>query len=199
MSEKDSKITSDDSRVLGRRHTSTTKTRAPSSSSNPDFVNHAALLRLALRKHCLGINVEPAVELCRPEKNFWVFKATVYKSARCRGFVGYGDAHPGNVSPLIFNHAEMRMAETRAVNRELRKAYGVHLCALEELSAWSLSPEQIPVLRRNLHSRPPFQKKFVAASVCSPHQSGTLPATGRHSCGLGAKNPEGNSILQCIT
>src|SRR5579863_6417177 len=80
------------------------------------------LLRLAQRRHCHGIQTEPVFGLWRPEKNFWVFKATVYKSAKCRGFVGYGDAHPGNVSPLIFNHAEMRMAETRAVNRALRKA-----------------------------------------------------------------------------
>jgi hypothetical protein len=72
--------------------------------------------------------------------------------------VGYGDAHPGNVSPLIFNHAEMRMAETRAVNRALRKAYGVALCSLEELPPWALTPQQIPQLRRSLQSRPLFQK-----------------------------------------
>ena len=46
-----------------------------------------------------------------------MFKATVCKSLKCRGLVRYGDAHPGDVSPLVFNHAEMRMAETRAVNR----------------------------------------------------------------------------------
>ena len=64
------------------------------------FITHGDLLRLAQRKKCQGIATEPVLALCRPEKNFWVFKATVYKSARCRGFVGYGDAHPGNVSPL---------------------------------------------------------------------------------------------------
>jgi hypothetical protein len=69
------------------------------------FVSHAALLRLAMRQRCSGIHSEPVLTLCRPQKNFWVFKATVYKSAKCRGFVGYGDAHPGNVSPLIFNNA----------------------------------------------------------------------------------------------
>jgi hypothetical protein len=122
------------------------------------YVTHAELLTLAKTNHCAGIQVEPELSLCRPEKNFWVFKATVYKSAHCRGFVGYGDAHPGNVSPLIFNHAEMRMAETRAVNRALRKAYGVALCSLEELPPWALSPQQIPELRRSLQSRPPFQK-----------------------------------------
>ena len=123
-----------------------------------NFVTHGDLLRLAQRRHCHGIHTEPVLALCRPEKNFWVFKATVYKSSKCRGFVGYGDAHPGNVSPLIFNHAEMRMAETRAVNRALRKAYGIALCSVEELPPWALSPQRIPQLRRTLQSRPSFQK-----------------------------------------
>ena len=123
-----------------------------------NFVTHGDLLRLAQKRRCQGIHTEPVLSLCRPEKSFWVFKATVFKSAKCRGFVGYGDAHPGNVSPLIFNHAEMRMAETRAVNRALRKAYGIALCSVEELPPWALSAQQIPQLRRALQYRPPFQK-----------------------------------------
>jgi hypothetical protein len=122
------------------------------------YVTHAELLRLAVRNHCLGIQAEPVLALCRPGKNFWVFKATVYKSARCRGFVGYGDAHPGNVSPLIFHHAELRMAETRAVNRALRKAYGIGLCSLEDLPPWRLTAEQIAWLGRTLRMRPAFPK-----------------------------------------
>jgi hypothetical protein len=46
--------------------------------------------------------------------------------------MGYGDANPSNVSPLV-RGAEMRVAETRAVNRALRKAYGIGLCSVEEL------------------------------------------------------------------
>ena len=110
-------------------------------TSGPPFVTYSELLQLAQRRHCHGIHTEPVLSLCRPEKNFWVFKATVYKSAKCRGFVGYGDAHPGNVSPLIFNHAEMRMAETRAVNRALRKAYGIGICSVEEIGSFA-SPSQ---------------------------------------------------------
>ena len=49
-----------------------------------------------------------------------------------KGFVGYGDADPTNVSSLVHG-AEMRVAETRAVNRALRKAYGIGLCSVEEL------------------------------------------------------------------
>jgi hypothetical protein len=62
----------------------------------------------------------------------WAFKATVYTSDACRGFVGYGDADPSNVSPLV-RGAELRVAETRAVNRALRKAYGIGICSVEEL------------------------------------------------------------------
>jgi hypothetical protein len=37
--------------------------------------------------------------------------------------------------------AEMRVAETRAVNRALRKAYGIGLCSVEELGAFSSPPK----------------------------------------------------------
>ena len=61
-------------------------------------------------------------------------------SRRARsGFVGYGDADPSNVSSLV-RGAEMRVAETRAVNRALRKAYGIGLCSVEELGSLSGSP-----------------------------------------------------------
>src|SRR5579859_4446287 len=128
------------------------------------FITHAELLRVATNNHCDGIHTEPVLALCRPEKNFWVFKATVFKSAKCRGFIGYGDAHPGNVSPLIFNNAEMRMAETRAVNRALRKAYGIGLCSLEELPPGALDSQQLSGLRRSLQSKSPFQKGVQHAS-----------------------------------
>jgi hypothetical protein len=36
--------------------------------------------------------------------------------------------------------AEMRIAETRAVNRALRKAYGIGLCSVEELGSSSRNP-----------------------------------------------------------
>src|SRR5439155_7993198 len=64
----------------------------------------------------------------------WAFKATVYRSAKCKGFVGYGDADPSNVSAVV-RGAEMRVAETRAVNRALRKAYGIGICSVEELGS----------------------------------------------------------------
>jgi hypothetical protein len=96
------------------------------------YVAHAGLLRLALRSRCLGIHVEPAPALSDPSAARWAFKATVYKSPRCKGFVGYGDADPSNVSPLV-RGAEMRVAETRAVNRALRKAYGIGICSVEEI------------------------------------------------------------------
>jgi hypothetical protein len=71
-----------------------------------------------------------------------VFKATVYKTPTSRGFVGYGDADPSNVSTLV-RGAEMRMAETRAVDRALRKAYGIGLCSVEELGSFSSPPKPV--------------------------------------------------------
>ena len=96
------------------------------------YVTHTGLLRIASRKCCSGIHVLAAVRFCDPAASRWAFKATVYKSRSCRGFVGYGDADPSNVSPLV-RGAEMRVAETRAVNRALRKAYGIGICSVEEL------------------------------------------------------------------
>ena len=100
------------------------------------YVTHAALLRLASRKHCAGIRVEKVDESCDPSAGRWVFKATVYKNPASMGFVGFGDADPSNVSSLV-RGAELRIAETRAVNRALRKAYGIGLCSVEELGAFS--------------------------------------------------------------
>jgi hypothetical protein len=73
---------------------------------------------------------------CDPSTGRWAFKATVYKSRTCKGFVGYGDADPSNVSPLVHG-AEMRVAETRAVNRALRKAYGIGICSVEEIGSFA--------------------------------------------------------------
>jgi hypothetical protein len=65
----------------------------------------------------------------------------------CKGFVGFGDADPSNVSPLV-RGAEMRVAETRAVNRALRKAYGIGICSVEELGTHSRTREPTGVQKR---------------------------------------------------
>src|SRR5713101_8255079 len=52
------------------------------------YVTHAGLLRLALRNRCSGIEAQPVNAFCNAESSKWTFKATVYKSADCRGFVG---------------------------------------------------------------------------------------------------------------
>ena len=98
------------------------------------YVTHSGLLGIAERRHCSGIRIQPVWKFCNPQTGHWAFKATVYKSLTCKGFVGYGDADPSNVSPLV-RGAEMRVAETRAVNRALRKAYGIGICSVEEIGS----------------------------------------------------------------
>jgi hypothetical protein len=102
------------------------------------FVKHVGLLNIAHRRRCSGICTELLLDSSAPALSRWVFKATVYRSPACKGFVGYGDADPSNVSYLVHG-AEMRVAETRAVNRALRKAYGIGICSVEEIGA--LAPE----------------------------------------------------------
>jgi len=96
------------------------------------YITHAGLLRIAHRNHCSGIETRLEKQYSDPSASRWVFKAIVYISTLSKGFVGYGDADPSNVSSLVHG-AEMRVAETRAVNRALRKAYGIGLCSVEEL------------------------------------------------------------------
>jgi hypothetical protein len=104
------------------------------------YVTHAGLLRIARSKNCCGIRSSLVSRMSDPSAKRWIFRATVYKSLRSRGFVGYGDADPSNTSPLV-RGAEMRVAETRAVNRALRKAYGIGLCSVEELGSFSGSSQ----------------------------------------------------------
>jgi hypothetical protein len=150
------------------------------------YVTHSGLLGLASRNRCSAIRTEPAREFCDAASSRWVFKATVYKTPRSKGFVGYGDADPSNVSSLVHG-AEMRMAETRAVNRALRKAYGIGLCSVEEIGARSFSPKATspapkvsspmngngqPSLRDRLcqlirqYKLDPIQVKHYAAEFC---------------------------------
>jgi len=106
------------------------------------YVTHAGLLRTAQRRRCHGIQTSLQKDVSDPIASSWVFKATVYKTRSSRGFVGYGDADPSNVSTLV-RGAEMRMAETRAVDRALRKSYGIGLCSVEELGSFSGPPKPL--------------------------------------------------------
>lgn len=107
------------------------------------YVTHAALLSLAQRRCCRGLHTQAVREFCERENSRWTFKAVVYKSRTCKGFIGYGDADPSNVSSVV-RGAEMRIAETRAVNRALRKAYGIGICSVEEIGALPNISDKLP-------------------------------------------------------
>jgi hypothetical protein len=112
------------------------------------YVTHTGLLRLARRRRCSGIHVEAVDSLCDSGANRFVLKATVFPSKGSSGFVGYGDADPSNVSSLV-RGAEMRVAETRAVNRALRKAYGIGICSVEEIGTIPNPTEKLPPQNAN--------------------------------------------------
>jgi hypothetical protein len=97
------------------------------------YVSHSGLLRIAHRRKCFGIDTAVDQHLSEASTRRWVFKATVRKT-QAKSFVGYGDADPSNVSSLLHG-SEMRIAETRAVNRALRKAYGIGICSVEEIGS----------------------------------------------------------------
>jgi hypothetical protein len=106
------------------------------------YVTHSGLLRIAQRRRCVSITTELAECVSNPKENRWVFKATVSKAVN-EHFVGYGDADPSNVSSLVHG-AELRVAETRAVNRALRKAYGIGICSVEEIGSAAEPREASP-------------------------------------------------------
>ncbi len=157
------------------------------------YVTHSGLLRIAQRRHCFAIGTELQKDVSDPAMNRWIFRATIYKTPGPIGFVAYGDADPSNVSPLV-RGAEMRVAETRAVNRALRKAYGIGLCSVEELGWLSGSSKAVedrgqqnkshssngsnngqPRLRDQLcllirqHNLDPTLVKQYAADFCGTH------------------------------
>ena len=117
------------------------------------YVTHSGLLQLASRRGCRGISTMLQEKLSDLAASRWVFKAVVYKSRLSKGFVGYGDADPSNVSSMV-RGAELRIAETRAVNRALRKAYGIGLCSVEELGAFSSAPRPSAVSSPSSNSYP---------------------------------------------
>ena len=172
------------------------------------YVTHAGLVRLALRSCCGGIDVRPVVSFCDTAASRWAFKATVYKSRTCKGFVGYGDADPSNVSPLVHG-AEMRVAETRAVNRALRKAYGIGICSVEEIGSFaepapsSQESKKLPPpasqwqerqLRRPQGSRPPLPAHPPAPTRCQPGQG--LPPSPKTPFVLILTRPSGTALPQ---
>jgi hypothetical protein len=115
------------------------------------YITHAGLLRIACRRRCAGIRATLVNHCCDQTLNRWVFRAIVYKGPGSKGFVGHGDADPSNTSALV-RGAEMRVAETRAVNRALRKAYGIGLCSVEELGS---QPSDAPPRREGKSVHPP--------------------------------------------
>jgi hypothetical protein len=109
------------------------------------YITHSGLLRIARR--CAGIQVEALTEFCNPTLSRYAFKATLYRSRACKGFVGHGDADPSTVSNLV-QGAEMRVAETRAVNRAIRKAYAIGICSVEELGSLGTAADSAPEVKK---------------------------------------------------
>ena len=106
------------------------------------YVSHSGLIRIAHRRRCCGIETNVEQHLTDASSGRWVFRAVVHASPS-KTFVGFGDADPSNVSFLVHG-AEMRVAETRAVNRALRKAYGIGICSVEEIGSAAEPTAQAP-------------------------------------------------------
>ena len=98
-------------RALLKRHKLSVVMGEITSINNHWYVTHSGLLQLAFRHRCCGIMTVLDKGASDPVTNRWVFKAVVHKSPDERGFVGYGDADPSNVSSLVHG-AELRTVAT---------------------------------------------------------------------------------------
>ena len=101
------------------------------------YVTHTGLIGLARRKRCSGIHVEAVDSLCDsgasricPQSN----GLSVQELVRALSVMAM-PTRP--MSPPLVHGAEMRVAETRAVNRALRKAYGIGICSVEEIGSFA--------------------------------------------------------------
>ena len=74
-----------------------------------------------------------------PPAQRWAFEATVYKSRACRGFVGFGDANPSNVSSLV-QGAELRSRKPERLTALSAKRTGL---------AFARSRRSVPLSSRN--------------------------------------------------
>jgi hypothetical protein len=52
------------------------------------YITHSGLLRLASRRHCLGIKVEMVPAFCNLAESQWAFRAIVFPSVGSEGFEG---------------------------------------------------------------------------------------------------------------
>jgi hypothetical protein len=166
------------------------------------YITHSGLLGIAQRRRCSAITTSMDRFASDTARNRWVFKARVFKVNSKKAFASYGDADPSNVSPFV-RGAEMRVAETRAVNRALRKAYGIGLCSVEELGWSPKSPEtkqpsEPRQFNGNGHSNgQPRLRDQLCLLICryklDPNQ---VKAYAAHFCGTETLKDAGRDLVQ---
>lgn len=87
--------------------------------SNKPYINQKGLQHLAKKQGVQSQKTTLVQWACNPEKGFWVVKAEIVDATGAT-HTGLGDASPNNVGTNI-KSATLRMAETRAINRTLRR------------------------------------------------------------------------------
>ena len=102
--------------------------------------------------------------------------------------MGCGDADPSNVSPLVHG-AEMRVAGTRAVNRALRKAYGIGICSVEEIGSFA---EPAPASRES--NKLPPSLSTARTEITAGPRSATVSASS--SASTSSTRPKHSPVMR---
>ena len=118
-------------------------------NSTKEYITHAGLLHLAAEKGIVQ-NIESTIIQTPSQENdnlaVVVSKVTLNDG---RTYTGIGDCDDKNCSKNIAPH-KMRMAETRAEGRALRKALGITLLMAEEMASLVEVEEPITQAQVNL-------------------------------------------------
>ena len=123
------------------------------------YVTHAGFCDRTTQSLLRAFTVLPVSEFSDPASGRWVFKATVYKSPHSRGFVGYGDADPSNVSST---GPRRRDARRRNPRRQSRPPQGLR---------------HRPLLGRGTRLGTQIQRARSARSAQAPPRTETMATT----------------------
>ena len=123
------------------------------------YVTHTGLIRLAVRRRCQGIHIDPVPTFSDPKVRRYAFKAIVFKSPQLPWIFRLRRRDPSNVSFLVHG-AEMRVAETVPSTAHFEKPMA---SAYARLKKSGLKIETRRPYRNRRNSRPPPQSKGTYA------------------------------------
>ena len=139
-----------------------------------------------------------------PSASRWVFKAIVYNSTRSRGFIGYGDADPSNVSIARYTGAGCALPKPAPSTAPCAKGIR-HRALLGRGLGWALSratPEttrSAPTPPQHLHNGQPRLRDRLCLLI-RQHQldAGLVKAHAADYCGTATLREASRDLVEAF-